>query len=353
LSLAGRSRRLAIAVVIVLAIPFVLLACIPTSADAARRGQDVTFALHAGRLTGSAVYVGDGLFLTAAHVVAAETKFRLVRGKSELAASLVSADFDTDIALLRLDNVPQGLIALPWASELPTGTPVFAIGYPSPLDETAPTVTNGIVSGIRSLDGITYLQLDAPINPGNSGGPVVTQSGQLAGVIVGKIRDSQGLNFAVPAQVARDYVRRPVAKGDARNVASGTSVDSALAKEIHDLINRGNQAFIRAYRSLNSSYFDCCLRGPHLAEAVNKISDLRARGEYAEEELVWIEFDGAVVVTSDGFFKQRTIETWTGRVYRIVDQSLLRTREAKAHPQVYIIQRQAADRLWIVEHYYE
>ena len=56
------------------------------------------------------------------------------------------------------------------------------------------------------------MQTDAAINPGNSGGPVIDLSGRLVGISSAKMAftpqgvPTQGLGFAIPAEVVRDSV---------------------------------------------------------------------------------------------------------------------------------------------------
>jgi S1-C subfamily serine protease len=58
------------------------------------------------------------------------------------------------------------------------------------------------------------VQTDAAINPGNSGGPVIDISGRLVGISSAKMAftpqgvPTQGLGFAIPADVVRDSVNR-------------------------------------------------------------------------------------------------------------------------------------------------
>ena len=52
---------------------------------------------------------------------------------------------------------------------LQEGKEVFAIGTPL-ADKFQFTVTRGIVSVIRTLESIDYIQSDATVLPGNSGG---------------------------------------------------------------------------------------------------------------------------------------------------------------------------------------
>lgn len=77
------------------------------------------------------------------------------------------------------------------------GETVFAIGHPLGLEYT---FTKGIASATRRLiDGQEYLQIDASINPGNSGGGLFNSYGELVGINTMGYAETQGLNFAIPA----------------------------------------------------------------------------------------------------------------------------------------------------------
>ena len=91
---------------------------------------------------------------------------------------------------------------------------MLAIGNPFGVGQT---VTNGIVSALaRTQVGITdyqfFIQTDAAINPGNSGGALVDLNGQLVGIntaIFSRSGGSQGIGFAIPANMVRVVVARP------------------------------------------------------------------------------------------------------------------------------------------------
>jgi len=66
------------------------------------------------------------------------------------------------------------------------------------------SISNGIVSGKRTREGVLLLQTTAPISPGNSGGGLFDAQGKLIGITTFKLKNGENINFAVEAQ----YVTR-------------------------------------------------------------------------------------------------------------------------------------------------
>jgi serine protease Do len=174
------------------------------------------------RTLGSGVIIReDGYIVTNAHVVAGAQRVQVVLhgavttdavgqfltgdvGRT-MAAQIVGADQDIDLALLKVEA--KGLRAMPFADyhKLRQGELVFAFGSPEGLTDS---VTMGVVSAVaRQTDPDSptlYIQTDAPINRGNSGGPLVNVDGELVGLntfILSESGGSQGLGFAIPSAV--------------------------------------------------------------------------------------------------------------------------------------------------------
>jgi serine protease Do len=103
----------------------------------------------------------------------------------------------SDLAVFQLPATHCSFIAADSTAALKVGQRVYTIGNPSGL---AYTVTSGVLSGLREMQGTTYLQTDAPINPGNSGGPLITEQGRVIGINSSVMRGVQGIGFALPIE---------------------------------------------------------------------------------------------------------------------------------------------------------
>lgn len=81
---------------------------------------------------------------------------------------------------------------------LRVGSRVYAIGTPRGLETT---ISDGLLSGLRryAQNTIEALQVSVPIAPGSSGGGLFDEQGRLIGTTTAGLRDSQNLNFAIPA----------------------------------------------------------------------------------------------------------------------------------------------------------
>ncbi len=169
---------------------------------------------------GSGVIVSpQGFILTNYHVIqGAEDVVALLRDGRTVSAQVVGSDPETDVAVLHIpfDNLPS--ITLGNSEGLQVGDLVLAIGNPFGVGQT---VTMGIVSatgrnrlGINTFEN--FIQTDAAINPGNSGGALVNLAGELIGIntaIFSRSGGSQGIGFAIPAQLAADVMRQIVESG--------------------------------------------------------------------------------------------------------------------------------------------
>jgi serine protease DegQ len=169
---------------------------------------------------GSGVIVSaQGYILTNQHVIeaASEIEVALADGR-KVNATVVGADPDTDLAVLKinLDKLPA--ITFGRIEDIQVGDAVLAIGNPFGVGQT---VTSGIVSALgRSHLGINtfenFIQTDAAINPGNSGGALIDTQGHLIGIntaIYSRSGGSMGIGFAIPVSIAKQVMESIITQG--------------------------------------------------------------------------------------------------------------------------------------------
>jgi serine protease Do len=156
-----------------------------------------TVSLRCGATLGSGFFVAAERLITNAHVLCDDDELVIVgTGGSELRGVVESRDDWLDVALVRVAGASATPLPLGDASSLEQGETVYFYGSPRGLDLT---LSQGIVSHpSRVLHGITYVQIDANVNPGNSGGPLITDKGEVVGVVTMVVGEGSGLGLAVP-----------------------------------------------------------------------------------------------------------------------------------------------------------
>jgi S1-C subfamily serine protease len=150
---------------------------------------------------GSGVLIdASGYALTNAHVVGADAQVKVMLDDEVVEARVIRTDKHVDVALLQFD--PKGRKAAVVAHAEPrAGDPLYVVG--TPLDvKLSHTVTQGILSAVREVNGARLYQTDAAINPGNSGGPVFNESGELVALSVSGLVNAEGsslnVNYLIP-----------------------------------------------------------------------------------------------------------------------------------------------------------
>ena len=162
-----------------------------------------------------------GYIVTNQHVVerAADLKIQVTTNDGKTYnAHYIAGDDKTDLAFIKIDaKAALAFISLDNISPNLLGETVIvvgnAVGYGS-------SISRGVLSAVKrniTIENMEYkdlVQTDAAINPGNSGGPVIDISGRLVGISSAKMAftpqgvPTQGLGFAIPADVVRDTVSR-------------------------------------------------------------------------------------------------------------------------------------------------
>jgi len=159
-----------------------------------------------------------GTTVTNHHVIAGGRKIRVkfIDGAAYEDVTLLRDDATNDLALLRLD-LPKPKSGSPPAFEplklgdsdaVVVGERAISIGNPLGLDHT---LTDGLVSARRVIDGRSWIQMSVPVSPGNSGGPLFNMRGDVIGVTTAQIGGlfgrGQNLNIAVPVKILAQHVQ--------------------------------------------------------------------------------------------------------------------------------------------------
>lgn len=135
---------------------------------------------------GTTFYIGDGEFLTAAHIVANHTSVRLRNAVGDFPAAVAATDPRRDVALLRGAEPPSRALRFRDGVDVRPAQVVASVGYPL-FEEYRASITGGLVSRLTEDRRLGVLiQTDAPVNRGNSGGPLIDECGGVVGMIVEK-----------------------------------------------------------------------------------------------------------------------------------------------------------------------
>src|SRR5256714_13966825 len=165
-------------------------------------------------------------------------------GGKKYPAKVVGGDPDTDLAVIRITELPKEpltLVPLGDSDKLSVGQKVLAIGNPFGLDRT---LTTGVISGLerpiraqnnRQIEGA--IQTDASINPGNSGGPLLDSHGRMIGInsqILSPSGASAGVGFAIPVSIAKRIVPQLIKDGVVHRPKLG--ITSRAVKDLKDQV---------------------------------------------------------------------------------------------------------------------
>jgi S1-C subfamily serine protease len=184
--------------------------------DAAALVKRYTVHVRSNLASGSGVSVGGGRVLTSYHVVAgAERLLTRFADGQEAPGTVVRVDAARDLALLQTDVADAPAAPLADARGLRAAERLLAVGYARTdvLDLQDPSVTSGIFSGLRQIEGVWHVQTDTPTNPGNSGGPLADSQGRLVGIVRGNIRDAVGINVAVASSEIESFLQSAGPRG--------------------------------------------------------------------------------------------------------------------------------------------
>jgi len=145
----------------------------------------------------------DGVMITNFHVIqgARDALIKLKNGEVYDRVWVIDAHPRRDIAVLKIQAIGLPTVTLGDSERSEQGDWCVAIGNPKGLEHT---VSDGLISAIRIIEGTKMFQISAPISPGSSGGPLYNSRGEVIGITTAALvgEGVQNLNFAVPLKYA-------------------------------------------------------------------------------------------------------------------------------------------------------
>jgi S1-C subfamily serine protease len=170
-------------------------------------GSVVTLLTGSG--SGSGVLLSDdGYILTNAHVVGEEKEIRVRWSDGiEKAGQIIRVAKARDVALVKTDPRGRPPLAIVGGPVTP-GQRVYAIGSPNGATFGG-TVSSGVVSASRTINGFSFIQSDVSVSPGSSGGALLNETGSLLGITEGGFDNDgrpAGLNIFIPIGDAMDFL---------------------------------------------------------------------------------------------------------------------------------------------------
>jgi S1-C subfamily serine protease len=146
--------------------------------------------------------LSDVFFIDIAYSTEAEPRLAIagVAKPPMQTRQLVTSPLRDDFAVLKIDQVPEGLTPLPIdlgmdPQQIPKLSPIITLGFPLGRRTQADTINVSVTRGNVRRTFENLIQVDASLHGGNSGGPVIDSRGKVIGIVSGVAMDysQQGL----------------------------------------------------------------------------------------------------------------------------------------------------------------
>ncbi len=158
--------------------------------------------------TGSGIMVGSGGYiLTNDHVVRGGASYSVrIENDDQVyhTDELIKYNPLLDLALLRIERRLAPIPIYGGEKKPVRGQAVAAIGSPLGLFNS---ISDGIISGFRTIDGVDMIQFTAPISQGSSGGAVLNMYGEVIGISTAGFDRGQNINLAVGYESIRLFIQ--------------------------------------------------------------------------------------------------------------------------------------------------
>jgi hypothetical protein len=182
--------------------------------------------------------VGKGFFInsegdiaTNHHVLAGSSKalIRTADGEKGRIIGIVNDDPGSDLLIARTSLKTTHPVPLGDSDTLTQGENIIALGNPVGL---------GVISNIKEVNNLKFLQITAPITPGCSGGPVFNSDGKVVGIATAFLHIGNSHNFAMPVNYLKS-LKKPGNDEPAALIVTafhtGNKRDENALVRVHDI----------------------------------------------------------------------------------------------------------------------
>lgn len=227
-----------------------------------RNGSAGSGVIFGASKTGTEYYI-----ITNHHVIDDQNSFRVTllfidgagnESNADYEAELIGSSKSNDIAVLRIAK--QGLETISVAtfgdsSKIKVGNDVFAIG--NPLGVLGGTVSKGIISAterlsyVEGIGNMRLIQTDTATYQGSSGGALFNEYGKVIGITNAGYSEYDGLNFAIPSNVALNAAEKILGTVE-KNASGNVTSFGYVAGESQLGISTGDYVCYDGYNSYGS-----------------------------------------------------------------------------------------------------
>jgi S1-C subfamily serine protease len=172
-----------------------------------------------------------------------------------LPATILAVDRNSDLAALRVEgkNLPAPLQVAD-SKVLRETQDVYIFGFPfgDKLGKNI-TASKSSVSSLRKQGNVLkQIQVNGGMHPGNSGGPVTSADGQVIGVAVSGLKNTQ-IHFAIPTDAVQNFLsgRSTINLGTGHRFKDGDQIKLPVTVDLNDPLGRNSKVAVEVWTGNN------------------------------------------------------------------------------------------------------
>lgn len=230
---------------------------------------------------GTGFLLPESVLVTNAHVISLEFEEHLnihfpsaakKQHRGPFKARLLWIDRKQDLAFLRVECDVPFQLELHDEYRLRAGQEVLAIGSPglTRTQKLENALSRGLMSTVAKLDGTRVFQLNINVNPGNSGGPVLDANGRVLGMVTAKLKNKEGIAFAIPAPDLDEAWQKQILA--ANNEASPELIATHRGNAIQERLGFLGEAYSRGLDANSQAMEEAVANGGSPADGLKAVT---------------------------------------------------------------------------------